>query len=132
MSETSSYHPYFQDQLKALLEHCRSRLVVEETIREADQTLLDQLQQLCSHRAYGDDYYQLGQAVISKIIAHYPAITPLVSRDLFWYFGGDCLHHMSDEEITNYQLLDDLIYDQRWNEQTLDIAALKAQAFKQH
>lgn len=132
MSQTSSYHQYFQDQLNALLENCKSRLFVEEAISEDDQTLLDQLLQLCSHTDHDDDYYQLGQAVIGKIIAHYPALTPLVSRDLFWYFGGDCLHHMSDDEIASYQVLDDLIYDQRWNEQKLDIPALKAQAFQQH
>ncbi|WP_414673681.1 PA2817 family protein, partial [Marinimicrobium sp. UBA4209] len=24
-----------------------------------------------------------------------------------WYFGGDCLHYMPDEEIAKYQLLDE-------------------------
>ena len=34
-------------------------------------------------------------------------IAHLIPRDLLWYFGGDCLHFMPDDEIAQYQLLDE-------------------------
>ena len=32
---------------------------------------------------------------------------PLLPRDLLWFFGGDCLHYMPDEEIRIFQELDE-------------------------
>jgi hypothetical protein len=31
----------------------------------------------------------------------------MVPRDLLWFFGGDCLHYMPDEEIGLFQELDE-------------------------
>lgn len=45
----------------------------------------------------------LGQELISQIFHRYPQIAHLVPRDLLWFFGGDCLHFMPDEEIALYQ-----------------------------
>jgi hypothetical protein len=32
---------------------------------------------------------------------------PILPRDLLWFFGGDCLHYMPDEEIRIFQELDE-------------------------
>jgi hypothetical protein len=32
------------------------------------------------------------------------------NRDILWLLGGDALHYLSDEEITQYQSIEDLMY----------------------
>ena len=49
----------------------------------------------------------LGQDLVSQIFQRYPQIAHLVPRDLLWFFGGDCLHFMPDEEIEMYQALEE-------------------------
>ena len=52
-----------------------------------------------------------GQQLFCRIVAGYPHLMPLVPRDLLWFFGGDCLHYMPDEEINRFQQLDELRQD---------------------
>lgn len=52
-----------------------------------------------------------GQKLVTQQIAKYPELTECWARDLLWYFGGDCLHYMPDEEIEKFQLLDDARYE---------------------
>uniref|UniRef100_UPI003C739539 PA2817 family protein n=1 Tax=Pseudomonas veronii TaxID=76761 RepID=UPI003C739539 len=49
----------------------------------------------------------LGQDMMSQVILRYPQIAHLVPRDLLWFFGGDCLHFMPDEELDLYQALEE-------------------------
>ncbi|MNN00935.1 hypothetical protein D3C76_781310 [compost metagenome] len=49
----------------------------------------------------------LGQDLICQVVHRYPQIAHLVPRDLLWFFGGDCLHFMPDEELALYQQLDE-------------------------
>ncbi len=53
----------------------------------------------------------LGQDLISQVFHRYPQIAHLVPRDLLWFFGGDCLHFMPDEEIDLFQRLDERRYE---------------------
>lgn len=96
----------------ALLQHLRGILVA---LGEAEQVLDD------SHALFLERYDELladlqqdpvasqylGQDLICQIFHRYPQIAHLVPRDLLWYFGGDCLHYMPDEEISLYQTLDE-------------------------
>ena len=78
---------------------------------DCDEDLLDylhQLEQLPSLPEPG--YSEQGQAVLCRIIASLPHLTPLIPRDLLWHFGGDCLHFMPDDEIATYQHLDEKRY----------------------
>ncbi|MGB0734051.1 MAG: PA2817 family protein [Pontibacterium sp.] len=52
-----------------------------------------------------------GEALLSKLPIAYPDLVPLIPRDLFWYFGGSCLHYMPDDEIAVYQTLDEAMYE---------------------
>ena len=45
--------------------------------------------------------------LLSQIFSRYPQIAHRVPRDLLWFFGGDCLHFMPDEELALYQRLDE-------------------------
>jgi len=55
----------------------------------------------------GTDLLIQGQQLFCRIVAAYPHLMPLVPRDLLWFFGGDCLHYMPDEEIRIFQDLDE-------------------------
>ena len=73
---------------------------------EEDLAFINQLAALPGQHAEPDFLFD-GQQLLCRIITTYPHITPLIHRDLLWFFGGDCLHYMPDEEITHYQALDD-------------------------
>ncbi|RYZ77428.1 MAG: dehydrogenase [Proteobacteria bacterium] len=55
----------------------------------------------------GSEFLIQGQHLLCKIVAGYPHLMPLLPRDLLWFFGGDCLHYMPDEEIGLFQRLDE-------------------------
>ena len=109
----------------ALLNHLRGILVA---LGEAEQVLDD------SHALFLERYDELlaelprdpvssqylGQDLISQIFHRYPQIAHLVPRDLLWFFGGDCLHFMPDEEIALYQTLDERRYEAEENHEPFD------------
>lgn len=55
-----------------------------------------------------DSAYQSGQEWLISILTHHPQLTPTIDRDLLWFFGGECLHFMTDEEISIFQKLDEM------------------------
>lgn len=57
-----------------------------------------------------EDSQYLGQEIISQLFLRYPQIAHLIPRELLWFFGGDCLHFMPDEEIDLFQQLEDQQY----------------------
>jgi hypothetical protein len=71
-----------------------------------DQDFFLELNQL--PKVGGSDLLIQGQRVFCRIVAGYPHLMPIVPRDLLWFFGGDCLHYMPDEEIRIFQQLDEL------------------------
>ncbi len=73
-----------------------------------------------------EEIQQSGQQVINTIVTRYPHITPMVPRDLFWFFGGDCLHFLGDEEIEVFQKLDEDYYVLLSQESATDYAKLRA------
>ncbi|MDH1262873.1 MULTISPECIES: PA2817 family protein [unclassified Pseudomonas] len=109
----------------ALLTHLRGILVA---LGEAEQILDD------SHAMFVERYDELlselprdpesslylGQELISQIFHRYPQIAHLVPRDLLWFFGGDCLHFMPDEEIALFQRLDERRFEAEENDEPFD------------
>jgi len=109
----------------ALLNHLRGILVA---LGEAEQVLDD------SHALFLERYDELlaelpndpvssqylGQDLICQVIQRYPQIAHLVPRDLLWFFGGDCLHFMPDEEIALYQTLDERRFEAEQNDEPFD------------
>lgn len=73
----------------------------------------DELMQLLQDNTEDSQY--LGQEIISQIFFRYPQIAHLIPRELLWFFGGDCLHFMPDEEIDLFQQLEDLQYQAESN-----------------
>ena len=72
---------------------------------------------------------ELGQWLITQAVAKYAHIVPLIPRDLFWYFGGDCMHYLVDEEINAFQRLDERFHEQN-NE--ISYAQLRSQQLGLH
>jgi hypothetical protein len=62
----------------------------------------------------------LGQDILCQVIARYPQIAHLVPRDLLWYFAGDCLHYMPDDEIDLYQALEERRFEAEQNDEPFD------------
>lgn len=95
-----------------LLAHLRTILAAlgeAEQIPEDNHGLfLDRFDELLTELPkHPEENHYLGQDLISQIFHRYPQVAHLVPRDLLWFFGGDCLHFMPDEEIARYQALDE-------------------------
>ena len=109
MSTPLSYHTYHLALLHSLYDTLRAQAVLMEQVPEESNLLfLERFAELVDamERQEHDSQY-LGQELLCQIISRYPQIAHLIPRDLLWYFGGDCLHFMPDEEIAQYQLLDE-------------------------
>lgn len=74
---------------------------------EDDQAFLVALDELASN-TQATDWLDKGQTLMCRVVGSYPHLMPLLYRDLLWFFGGDCLHYMPDEEIHFFQQLDEL------------------------
>ena len=129
MTTSQSYFQHHQALLQALLQHCMQTLPFSsEQANEVDLELLAMLQRLSEAQQRTEDYDSDGQSLICRIVGQYSHITPAVNRDLFWYFGGDCLHYMGNEEIELYQQLDELLHDG----EAVDYNEARAKVFKLH
>lgn len=75
---------------------------------EAEQEFLDLFAALVDDfEQHQPQAYDDGQTLLVRLVRAYPQYVPLLARDLFWLFGGECLHFMSDEEIEQFQRLDE-------------------------
>ncbi|MDH0748131.1 dehydrogenase [Pseudomonas sp. GD03842] len=113
------------DRTLNLLTHLRSILVAlgeAEQVPEESHALFieryDELLALLPVEPIESQY--LGQDLLCQVIQRYPQIAHLVPRDLLWYFGGDCLHYMPDEEIDLYTALEERRYEAEQNEEPFD------------
>lgn len=101
---------YFDHNL-ALLAHLRGLLVnmgEREQIPDDSHTqFVQRLDELIMALPDIPEDRHLGQDMICQVFHRYPQIAHQVPRDLLWFFGGDCLHYMPDDEISIYQQLDE-------------------------
>lgn len=97
------------------LEHCSALLT------QFSQTLATRTAQLpADHplRELGEAFTTLGDSagdlyarspeLVARLFDTYPEFAPTFPRQLLWFLGGDCLHYMADEEIAQYQQLEEL------------------------
>lgn len=111
-----------------LLAHLRTILVAvadAEVIPENHHALfLERFDDMVERLNDSTEDLYMGQDIISQVFQRYPQIAHLVPRDLLWFFGGDCLHFMPDDEIDKFQQLEDHRYaalekgeDFDWNQE---------------
>ena len=101
-------------------------------LSEENEELISTLKTLSDATTIDESMIESGQRAISRIVAQHPHLTPSVNRDLFWFFGGDCLHFMPDEEIEKFQQLDELSHDQENQQNPKTYEELRALVFDLH
>ncbi|WP_277962436.1 PA2817 family protein [Pseudomonas sp. RIT-To-2] len=116
--------PYIDHQL-VLLDHLRGILVAlgeaEQVPDESHALFLERYDELRLELPIDPvSSAYLGQDLMCQIIQRYPQIAHLVPRDLLWFFGGDCLHFMPDEEIDLYQALEERRFEAEENDEPFD------------
>ena len=119
------------------LDHCR-RLLREFAgdflRRTADLDPEDPLRELAA--AFSDldegarDLYAEGPALVGRLFITHPDFAPTFPRDLLWFLGGECLHFMPDEEILQYQQLEELRREAADRGATLDLVQARAKLLK--
>lgn len=84
----------------------------QETLDEDEASFVEQLetliQALSNHEA---DAIFDGQYWLARLFRNYPTLAPHLGREVLWYFGGEALHFMPDEEIAKFQQLEDLMVE---------------------
>ena len=97
---------YYLDLLKESLQRlekaeAQEAGAISDDILQQFRSLIDQLTE---HR---DTAYESGQDLLALIGTHHPQLMPVLDRGLFWFFGGECLHYLTDEEIDRFQHMDE-------------------------
>jgi hypothetical protein len=129
MTASNEYFNHHLQLLADLQQTCLAQAPFNQPeASDTDKEIIEGLKTLTTSPAVNDDFQYLGQSILTRIIANYPHITASISRDLLWFFAGDCLHFMGDDEITLYQQIDELLNEQP----ALDYVDAKARVFQLH
>lgn len=115
----------YLDHQIALLQHLRGILVAlgdaDQVPEESHELFLERYDELLTLLPTDPVESQyLGQDLLTQVIQRYPQIAHLVPRDLLWFFAGDCLHFMPDDEIDLYQALEERRYEAEQNDEPFD------------
>lgn len=112
MSESLDPSVAIKQYHQALIVQFKNQLTIYKDELDEDDTVFTQLlDALCEDINTADGEVPTGQKFISTMVARYPQLTPRLPRDLFWYFGGDCLHYVEDKELENFQALEEAFYN---------------------
>ena len=108
-----------------LLQHLRTILVAlgeaEQVPDESHALFLERFDELLTLLPQDPlESQYLGQDLLCQVIQRYPQIAHLVPRDLLWFFGGDCLHFMHDDELDLYQTLEERRFEAEENDEPFD------------
>lgn len=103
----------------------------EENPSTDDLEFLSTLNELITN-TQGDTWRETGQTLLCRIVGGYSHLMPLLQRDLLWFFGGDCLHYMPDEEIEIFQQLDEMREIAKSEEAPFDYKEARAKTMGLH
>lgn len=120
------------------LSHCRELLrTFAATLARRTESLPedDSLRRLAadflqSGDNQGAELYTAIAPLVDRLFTTYPDFAPTFPRELLWFFGGDCLHFMPDDEIAVYQQLDDLRLEAGAQGNIIDLRAARAKLLK--
>ena len=94
----------------AYADHCRgllesfARELLERTRELGPEDGLRELALAFGELAAGDaDPHDQGRDLVFRLFTTYPDFAPGFPRDLLWFFGGECLHYLADEEIAEFE-----------------------------
>ena len=77
------------------------------------------------YQEHSDEAFDLGQSLLIRLVRNYPQLTQLFARDLLWLFGGDCIHYLSDDEVKQFQALDEARYQKEAQNEVFDYLELR-------
>lgn len=101
----------------------------QDPLEEDEASFLEQLAQLITDiENSSPDYSFNGQIWLSRLFRNFPTFSPLLGREVLWYFAGDALHFMPDEEIEKFQQLEDALAE---GDENFDYLAAKIAIFNQ-
>ena len=114
--------------------HCRELLsdfARGLSARTASLPQDDTLRQLAGEferlaRSSEADLYTEAAPLVDRLFTTYPDFAPTFPRELLWFFGGDCLHFMPDDEIALFQQLDEKRSEAAAGGNILDLQAARA------
>ncbi len=121
LSPRSQYHLELLLQLQQRLQRA------SEALSQDTLTALEDVIQALQQKT--PSAYELGQDWLSNIATHQPQLVPAIDRDIFWFFGGSCLHTLTDEEIERFQQLDEQEAEAEVQQQPFDRASARQQLF---
>lgn len=135
MSDTTSpeqdYQLYHLQLLQSFIEQIEQQPPFNaDDCSEDDQQFLSDIKSL--HQNTDQAFLHNGQLLLCRVVTAYPHLMPLLYRDLLWFFGGDCLHFMPDEEIARYQQLDEWRHDAMRAGKDFSYRAERAKCFGLH
>ncbi len=104
----------------------------QSQLSEGEQDFINNLEQLANHPLDSETFYEKGQKLIECIIANYPTIAPALNRDILWLLGGNCMHYLGDDEINDFQRIDELIYEAKNNGKDLSFTDAKTAVLRLH
>ena len=101
MSESLQNHVEKLTQLYKQLDNTRESKVLSDAMLHQLERIIDQLVQ------HSDAAWQDASSWLANAMSVAPQIAPMIDRELLWFFGGDCLHYLTDEEIDRFQRLEE-------------------------
>lgn len=114
-----------------LLKIAYNNLIQQPAFKEPEATDVE-LEFLDQFAALVEDFeqhrpqaYDDGQNMLVRMVRAYPQYVPLLARDLFWLFGGECLHYMTDEEMAQFQQLDETLAELEAKGEKVDYLSLR-------
>lgn len=105
----------------------------EDELSEDDIAFIEEFRQLIENFEKGEaGVHEQGEDFIDKAFRRYPELAHLIARDLLWYFGGNNLHNMTDDEIDKFQKLDEMRFEADEKDQEFDYINKRAALFGQN
>lgn len=126
------YYIYHLDLLNAFIAQIKQQPpFIYEDMSADDAEFLAALDELAQN-SQAVSWLDNGQTLMCRIVGSYPHLMPLLYRDLLWFFGGDCLHYMPDEEINIFQQLDELRETAKSENQSFNYKETRAKLLGMH
>ncbi len=108
----TSYQTYHRKLLQQLAEQIKITPPFNgDEVDELQANFLEKLDKVQDSDTSAAEQLDLGQWLLSQLVGNYQHLMPSVPRALFWYFGGDCMHYLGDEEITHFQTLEERYHE---------------------
>jgi hypothetical protein len=106
-----------------------NELIVKESDQSSEGDPMRELVEAFTSMS-GESLYRDGPILVARLFASCPHIAPAFPRELLWFLGGDCLHYMPDEELQQFQQLDEMRIEAASRDEIFDYPQARAKLLK--